>query len=424
MLKELGITTDAQYSSGDKMQRTTQGGQVLKFKGEGLRTSVIGSTDVLNRFREIENLAKKVTATDPTADSQAANWNRMSVAEYADSVGWTQNRVALDTLCSILFDAKPQQINMLYFLMFLNSAGGSFDTLTLDQSHGAYANTISNGSMHLVDAMARSVGDVRQYRQVTRLRTLGDHVEVETKEGDIKRARYVVVAVPPNKAAEIRFQPPLSEEKVQLLHNFAPKGKGLKFVFTYPKAWWRPDLAGQVLSTVQTDGTQTEPPMPSMLTYDTVTSRGTPALTGLAGFTSDHSQEVRRQAYLAVLEPFFGDNVTHFLGFSDKDWSKDAYSHGAMAIVGPGKMPARNFSSLIRGQTNERIIWAGTETAIYGMGYMDGAVQAGRRAAGEVLDKYKIKHSLFEPLNHSATLYLSKTLFALVTVFSLLSLFN
>jgi monoamine oxidase len=34
-----------------------------------------------------------------------------------------------------------------------------------------------------------------------------------------------------------------------------------------------------------------------------------------------------------------------------------------------------------------RIHWAGTETATYWNGYMDGAVSAGLRAAREVLDR-------------------------------------
>ena len=33
-----------------------------------------------------------------------------------------------------------------------------------------------------------------------------------------------------------------------------------------------------------------------------------------------------------------------------------------------------------------RVHWAGTETATRWMGYFDGAIQAGHRAAGEVLD--------------------------------------
>jgi monoamine oxidase len=35
----------------------------------------------------------------------------------------------------------------------------------------------------------------------------------------------------------------------------------------------------------------------------------------------------------------------------------------------------------------DRIHWAGTETATYWNGYMDGAISAGLRAAGEVLER-------------------------------------
>uniref|UniRef100_A0A914UZU9 Amine oxidase n=1 Tax=Plectus sambesii TaxID=2011161 RepID=A0A914UZU9_9BILA len=253
MLNELGISTYAQYATGDKKQRMTQNGTISSFQGDGLRASLIGSGDVLKLFADIENLAKRVAPTEPMADAQAAEWNQMSVADYAQKAGWTrENRVSLDLICNILFNTKPEQISMLYFLMFLNSAGGGLDTLTRDDTHGANAFRITNGAQSLVEAMAKSVPEVRNFRQVTRVRTVNDHVEVETKEGDIKRARYVILAIPPNKAAEIRFQPPLSDEKAQLLRNFYPKGKGFKFVFTYATTWWRSkNLAGQVLSVAQ-----------------------------------------------------------------------------------------------------------------------------------------------------------------------------
>uniref|UniRef100_A0A914W0C2 Amine oxidase n=1 Tax=Plectus sambesii TaxID=2011161 RepID=A0A914W0C2_9BILA len=174
----------------------------------------------------------------------------------------------------------------------------------------------------------------------------------------------------------------------------------------------------QALLQFDQDSTSTDPPTPSVITYDAVTARGTPALIGFADFGRDYSKEMRRQAYLSVMEQFFGDDVNHFLGFSDQEWSKDAYSKGCFAVLAPGKMPA-NFTQMVRAPTNERVIWAGTETATVWMGYMNGAVQAGRRAAGDVLDIYKIEHNLHVPLNHSAALQLSKTLFAILTVLSL-----
>src|SRR5204862_25142 len=46
--------------------------------------------------------------------------------------------------------------------------------------------------------------------------------------------------------------------------------------------------------------------------------------------------------------------------------------------------PLRDFGTALR-EPCGRIHWAGTETATYWNGYMDGAVRAGERAAGEVL---------------------------------------
>ena len=42
------------------------------------------------------------------------------------------------------------------------------------------------------------------------------------------------------------------------------------------------------------------------------------------------------------------------------------------------------FGSAIR-EPFGRVHWAGTETATYWTGYMDGAVRSGKRSAGEVL---------------------------------------
>jgi len=313
---------------------------------------------------------------------------------------------------------------MLYFLMFVNSTGDSFDTMTGYEGNGANANRITKGAQALVEKMAVGIANVSPFRQVIRVSTLADRVEIQTKEGDIKHARFVIIALPPNKAAEINFQPPLPDDKLQLLHNFAPKGTGYKFFFTYSTNWWRTkNLAGQVLSPAQTTASSTDPPLPSLVTYDATTSTGTPALVGYADFGQDYSKETRRQAYLSVMHQFFGDDVNHFLGFSDQQWSKDVYSKGAVAVVSPGGMP-NNITALLRAPSNGRVFWAGTETATIWMGYMNGAAQAGRRAAGEVLDQYKIPHNLYAIMNDGTTRQLSMTLFGVVIALSLVLLLN
>ena len=66
-----------------------------------------------------------------------------------------------------------------------------------------------------------------------------------------------------------------------------------------------------------------------------------------------------------------------------QDWSDERWSRGGpVHLLGPGVLT----------QDREaiwapigRLHWAGTETATYWHGYMDGAISSGRRAAAEVL---------------------------------------
>ena len=64
-------------------------------------------------------------------------------------------------------------------------------------------------------------------------------------------------------------------------------------------------------------------------------------------------------------------------------WSAEVWSRGdPVGFTPPGVL--LDFGEFMR-QPPGRIHWAGTETANYWMGYMDGAVRAGERAASEVL---------------------------------------
>jgi monoamine oxidase len=69
--------------------------------------------------------------------------------------------------------------------------------------------------------------------------------------------------------------------------------------------------------------------------------------------------------------------------YVEKDWSAEPYSRGCYAgVLGPGAWTG--YGRLLREPVG-RIHWAGTETATRWMGYMDGAIQSGRRAAAEAL---------------------------------------
>ena len=73
--------------------------------------------------------------------------------------------------------------------------------------------------------------------------------------------------------------------------------------------------------------------------------------------------------------------------FVEHDWTKERWTRGGpTAIHGPGTLVP--YGPSVRRPLG-RVHWAGTETATYWSGYMDGAVSSGKRAAAEVLAKLR-----------------------------------
>ena len=91
----------------------------------------------------------------------------------------------------------------------------------------------------------------------------------------------------------------------------------------------------------------------------------------------------RRDAVLKGFQRLFGRRAGHPVLYVEKDWSSEPYSRGCYAgVLGPGAWTG--YGRALREPVG-RIHWAGTETATRWMGYMDGAIQSGKRAAAEVM---------------------------------------
>ncbi|MGI8770959.1 MAG: FAD-dependent oxidoreductase [Acidobacteriaceae bacterium] len=66
------------------------------------------------------------------------------------------------------------------------------------------------------------------------------------------------------------------------------------------------------------------------------------------------------------------------------NWPGEEWSRGGpVGYAGPGVL--HDYATTLRAPVGP-IHWAGTETATFWNGYMEGAVQAGERAAREVID--------------------------------------
>jgi len=79
----------------------------------------------------------------------------------------------------------------------------------------------------------------------------------------------------------------------------------------------------------------------------------------------------------------FGPAAASPVRYLDKVWADDEWSRGCyVANMAPGAWT--EYGKHLRAPCG-RIHWAGTETATVWNGYIDGALQAGERAADEIL---------------------------------------
>jgi monoamine oxidase len=211
---------------------------------------------------------------------------------------------------------------------------------------------------------------------VTSIDTRSGKAVVSTCRGTYKGKR-VIVAMSPAIAGRISYPGGLSTARNRL-HAGTDMGYEGKFQAAYDTPFWRArGLSGQVIG----NGS------PIDITFETY-SQGK---YWLMGFISGENMRRLDDAPVGRLLAECMDSFVDYFG-SDartkavdrgfKRWDHDEYSWG-----GPTGLPDRGL--LTRAGTALRaptglIHWAGTESAIYWQGYMDGAVTSGYRVADEV----------------------------------------
>jgi monoamine oxidase len=186
------------------------------------------------------------------------------------------------------------------------------------------------------------------------------------------------VALPPALAGRIDYEPGLPAARDQLTQRM-PMGSVIKCMPVYDEPFWREDGLS---------GSATSLPGPAQVVFDISPPGGSPG--ALLGFVEGRDARVlgalpeaeRRDAVLQNMARLFGPRALEPADYVERDWSTEIYSRGCYAgVLGPGGWTG--FGRALREPVG-RIHWAGTETATRWMGYFDGAVQAGRRAAAEV----------------------------------------
>jgi len=209
-------------------------------------------------------------------------------------------------------------------------------------------------------------------------------VTVCTVDGEEYVAKHVILATAPIMQSRIVYEPPLPALRNQFIQR-TPQGSVIKTVTYYARPYWREHgLSGTTL--VEDDDLD----LPVIGTIDDTKGDGRyPALVGFivgdkARTMSRLTKEERRTIIEQQYAKIFGiPEMASSVHYEEKNWCDEPWVGGCYtAIMGPGIWTS--FGSVIRKPIG-KLHFAGTETATKWSGYMDGAIDAGERAAREIL---------------------------------------
>jgi monoamine oxidase len=192
-------------------------------------------------------------------------------------------------------------------------------------------------------------------------------------------AKRAIVTAPPALAARIEYVPPVRIERDQLTQDLR-QGNLMKVTAVYDRPFWRDQgLNGTVVSL---NG-------PVNVCYDDSPPDSSPGV--LFGFIGgDEARDFyklpeadRRAAALESYANYFGPEARNAVQYFESNWPQKRWHRGGpVGVAHPGTLTAHGHT--LR-EVFGNIHWAGTESSTFWVGYMDGAVRSGQRAAAEVL---------------------------------------
>ncbi|WGX96730.1 NAD(P)/FAD-dependent oxidoreductase [Nocardioides sp. L-11A] len=295
----------------------------------------------------------------------------------ADALGRVPGRRArrlLEVLVQVSWTTDPERLSLTAMTELVHRQGGLRTMLAT--RGGAQDTLLVDGIGSLVETLAAELGDrVRLGCRVTRIARGPDGIALDTPAGR-QRARAVVVTAPPPTAARITHDPPLPAER-SALEAGTEMGVVHKAVAVYERPFWRARRGGELILLGHPGGA----------VFDTSPPDGPGHLTFLAGGSAARALDAlgpdrRRSAILDALAPHLGDEVRRPAGWHEKSWHLDEHAGGGYVAL------PRADSTLAWPMTTapiDGVHWAGSESATEHPGYLDGAIESGLRAAGEVL---------------------------------------
>ncbi|KAH6938994.1 hypothetical protein HPB50_015546 [Hyalomma asiaticum] len=293
--------------------------------------------DINYVMRRMDIMMEQVPAVDPWNCPHAEEWDAMTLQSFFEKESWTKGcREYLSALAQVNLSSEPSQVSLLWALWYIKCCGGNRRMCST-----------FNGA----------------------------------------QADYVIMAIPLPMQLKVHYEPPLPSLRNQLIQR-TPVGSAFKMNIYYAKPFWREAGYGGIASCFNDELAFT------MTTDDCRPGFSLAALTVFAiGDKALRLQELPKQVRPKVIaddlaRAFEHEAAYNPVHFEEKNWLEEQYSGGCYVSTFPTGVMSK-YGKTLR-EPFGRVYFAGTETATVWPGYMNGAVQAGERAAREVLCAMKL----------------------------------
>jgi monoamine oxidase len=376
---ELGVQTFAQYDDGDTSYEL-DGSGVLREKD--FRAKFAGELAELERvLRRLDELAAEVPVEAPWLAPRAVEWDVITADTWYDEQNLSPVARTLLEICTVGILAVPTvEVSFLHLLFTIQTCGVTAD-LFAESEGGAQSTRFIGGTSEIPRRLAALIADhIVLDVPVQLIEHTADSVTVHCRGGLVARGRRVIVAVSPTLAGRIMYDPPLSGVRDQLTQRL-PNGSAMKAFFVYGEPFWRTDgFNGQLISDVG----------PARMSNDTCLPGDDHGVI-LLFLEGDQArtfgrlpQDERRTALTAELVRHFGSKAARPEFYVDGEWSDRQWTRGCYnANHGPHVWTT--YGPALAAPIGV-IHWASTDTATHWSAYMEGAVDAGERAAQAVID--------------------------------------
>ena len=371
---ELGVQTYPQYEQGETSYDLVGSGVLrenafhARFRDE--------LADLERVFRRLDELAAEVPPEAPWLAPHAAEWDAVTAGAWYDAQGLSPVARTLLEICTVGILAVPTvEVSFLHLLFTIQTCGVTAE-LFAESEGGAQTTRFVGGTAEIPKRLAAMVADHLVLESPVQLiEHTTDSVTVHCRGGVFATGRRVIVAISPTLAGRIMYDPPLPGTRDQLTQRM-PNGSAMKAFFVYDEPFWRADgLNGQLISDVGPARMSNDSCLPGddhgviLLFLEGEQARTYGRL----------PQADRRAALTAEVVRHFGARAGRPEFYVDGEWSDRQWTRGCYnANMGPlvwttyGQELAAPIGS---------IHWASTDTATFWSAYMEGAVEAGERAA-------------------------------------------